>query len=425
MYLSERPTPDVEIDAGARVRSGTTTGQRVSRTVVLMGLVSLVTDVSSESLSAILPLYVTAVLGMSPLAYGVIDGVYQGVSALVRIAAGWVSDVADRPKWVALLGYALSTFAKLALLPIHGFASLAGVITVDRIGKGIRTAPRDAIIAAATPPAILGRAFGVHRALDTLGAAIGPLLAFAILALTPGDYTSVIVVSFACGLIGVALLGLVVPDVRPRRAAARATVPQGRPSLRKLKDPALRRVVAVAGVFGLLTVSDGFLYLSLQQRDNFAAQYFPLLFVATNVVYFALAVPIGRLADKVGRARLFIGGHLLLVGAYVCATGAVGGLASTAACLVFLGAFYAATDGVLSALTTTVAPTSLRAMCLATTQTATAAGRFVSSIAFGLIWVQIGRGTALTVFAVTLSVAVGAAWFLFRGLRARDGQVVR
>jgi MFS family permease len=424
MYLSDRPRPAVLPDAvpGPRMAS---TRERVGRTVVLMGLVSLVTDISSESLSAILPLYVTAVLGLSPLAYGVVDGVYQGAGVLVRIAAAWVSDVADRPKWVALSGYAMSAFAKAALLLVSGFAALTAVVTVDRLGKGIRTAPRDAVISAVTPPAVLGRAFGVHRALDSIGAAIGPLVAFALLALTPGDYTPVIVVSLAFGLIGVALLGLVVPDVRPRRVPREAAPLASHSAPGVLRDPALRRVVAVAGVLGLLTVSDGFLYLTLQRRDDFAAQYFPLLFVATNVVYFLLAVPMGRLADRLGRHRLFALGHLLLVAAYAGAARETGGLAATGTCLLLLGAFYAATDGVLSALTSALSPVRHRALCLSATQTATAIGRLVSSIVFGLVWVEIGRGQALSVFAVALSAAVGMALWLFRGLPTTEESRVR
>ncbi|HEX6056273.1 MAG TPA: MFS transporter [Intrasporangium sp.] len=384
-----------------------------------MGLVSLLTDVSSESLSAVLPLYVTAVLGMSPLAYGVIDGLYQGVSALVRILGGWASDRADRPKWVAFLGYALSASTKLLLIPLQSFAAVTALVTIDRLGKGIRTAPRDAIIATATPPESLGRAFGVHRALDTLGAALGPLLAFLILWLVPGDYTGVFLASSAAALLGLAVLGLLVPDLRPRRAESRAARPLAPPSLRALAKVGLRRLVLVAGLLGLLTISDGFLYLSLQQRDHFAAVYFPLLFVGTNVAYFVLAVPFGRLADRIGRAKVLVGGHLFLVAAYTCAAGAVTGVGGTVACLALLGAFYAATDGVLSALTASIVPPSIRATGIATTQTVVAAARFGCALGFGLLWVNVGRTNAVLAFAVALMLALPLAWHLLRPLALR------
>ncbi len=413
MYLSDRPQPATEAEAVA------TTGVRkpkVGSTVVALGFVSLFTDISSESLSAVLPLYLTAVLGLSPLAYGFVDGLYQGVSALVRILGGWLSDRADRPKWIAFLGYGLSAVTKILLIPAQGLAAVTAVITVDRLGKGLRTAPRDAIIAASSPEASLGRAFGVHRALDTTGAAIGPLMAFSILWLVPGDYRAVFIASLAAAVFGLALLGLVVPDLRPRRAARREAAPVASPSWRTLAEPRFGRVVAAAALLGMLTISDGFLYLSLQQRDDFAGTWFPLLFVGTNVAYLALAVPFGRLSDRLGRARVLVGGHVLLVGAYLCAARPAGGLLLTLAVLLLLGAFYASTDGVLAALTSTLVPAGVRASGIATAQTVVALSRFASALIFGALWTGLGRSTAVYVVAAALAVAVAAAWWLLRGV---------
>lgn len=412
MYISERPRQDAEGN-GSVARAS----RRVAPTVVLLGVVSLLTDVSSESVSAVLPLYLTAVIGLTPLAYGFIDGLYQGVSALVRILGGWYADRTDRPKWVAFAGYGMSAVTKLLLIPLHGFAALTAVITVDRLGKGLRTGPRDALIAAATPPASLGRAFGVHRALDTAGAAIGPLVAFLILWLVPGDYSSVFVASFAAALLGLGVLGLVVADVRPRRQSGNAQRVAVGPSIRTMARAGMGRLVMAAALLSVLAISDGFLYLSLQQRDDFAATWFPLLFVGTNVAYFALAVPMGRLADRIGRQRVLVGGHVLLVGAYLAAAGPGGGLASTFACLLLLGAFYAATDGVLAALTASLVPTSVRAVGIATTQTVVAVARFASSLLFGVLWATLGRGPAVYAFATLLVLAVPVAWWLLRTLR--------
>ena len=217
MYMTERPRPDAPRTAGPAGSAR----RRVGSTVVLLGIVSLLTDVSSEAVSAVLPIYLTAVLGLSPLAYGFIDGLYQGVSALVRILGGWLADRADRPKWVAFLGYGLSAVTKVALIAAQGLGAVTAVITVDRLGKGLRTAPRDALIAASTPAASLGRAFGVHRALDTTGAAIGPLLAFGILWFVPGDYPAVFIASLAAAVMGLAVLLLLVPCAGPCRAGRR------------------------------------------------------------------------------------------------------------------------------------------------------------------------------------------------------------
>jgi MFS family permease len=429
VYMTERPRAGAHQHAGTR-RKGPR--ERVGSTVVLLGVVSLLTDISSEAVSAVLPLYLTSVLALSPLAYGFIDGLYQGVSALVRILGGWLADRADRPKWVAFLGYGLSAVTKVALIPAQGLGALAAVITVDRLGKGLRTAPRDALIAASSPQDSLGRAFGVHRALDTTGAAIGPLLAFAILWLVPGDYTAVFLASLAAAVMGLAVLLLLVPDLRPRRAAAgfgppgagpAPGLPLRAPSLRLLAHRRFGRLMLAAGVLGLLTISDGFLYLSLQQRDDLAATWFPLLFVGTNVAYLCLAVPLGRLSDRWGRARVMVGGHLLLVGAYLCAAGPVGGLAATLLCLLLLGTFYAATDGVLAALTSALVPAEVRASGIATAQTVVAAARFASSLGFGLLWVSIGRGQAVYAVAAALVLAVPVAWWLLRGLEAETADV--
>ena len=192
---------------------------------------------------------------MSALAYGFIDGIYQGVSAVVRLLGGWIADRADHPKRVATVGYAVSAVSRALLLAAQTFGAITGVITADRLGKGLRTAPRDALIAASSPLNALGRAYGVHRALDTLGALVGPLMAFAILYVVPGDYRSVFMASLAMAFAGLAILlllvpdlRLLVPDLRPRRRSRPgATVDSaspGRVSLRLLRTPQLGRLLA-------------------------------------------------------------------------------------------------------------------------------------------------------------------------------------
>jgi MFS family permease len=396
--------------------------KRVGSTVVLLGIVSMVTDISSESVNAILPIYLTSILGMSTLAYGFVDGIYQGVSALVRIAGGWIADTADRPKWIAGIGYLASAVSRVFFLSATSLAAISSIITADRLGKGLRTAPRDALIAASSAPAALGRAFGIHRALDTLGALIGPLMAFAIINVAvPNDYHAVFVASLAFAIIGVAILALAVPDLRPRREAREAAGPatpakHARPSLRHLRNPHFFRLLLAGGLLGIFTVGDGFLYLELTERDSLATKYFPLLYVGTNFVYLALAVPFGRLADRVGRARVFIGGQVLLVVCYLCAAGPVAGLVGSIGCLAFLGAYYAATDGVLSAMASAVTPLPVRTSGIATAQTAVAAARFVSSIGFGLMWTELGRTDAIWLVTVMLAMAIPVAAGMLRGL---------
>lgn len=409
---------------GARIRG------RVPRTVLALGLVSLLTDVSSESVSAVLPLYITAVMGMGPLAYGFVDGIYQGVSAAVRLLGGWWADQSRRPKWVAFVGYLVSAVSKIGLIAFAGFGALSAAIAVDRLGKGLRTGPRDALIVASSDPRRLGRNFGVHRSLDTAGALVGPLIAFAVLASIPigsGGYHAVFVISLCFAIVGVAALALIVPDLRSR-SAGRPTGPR-QPAARRvtvraqdLLRPGLRRVLIAAAVLGVGTIGDGFIYLTLADGDALATRYFPLLFVGTNAAYLALAIPLGRLADRVGRGKVFIAGHMLLLAVYLLIAARLLGAAGAVLVLVLLGSFYAATDGVLSALTARVVPAQRQASGIAAAQTVVAIARFGSSIGFGLLWQLTARTTAAALMAVVLTVAVVVAAVALRPLLARPAE---
>ncbi len=406
MYVTLRDRPGADAPKGATLR-------RVSTTVVLLGVVSLLTDVSSEMVSSILPLYLTVTIGLSPVAYGFVDGMYQGVSAFLRIAGGYAGDRGGQPKWVAVLGYGASALSRIAMLPAAGFGAITAVITVDRLGKGLRTAPRDAIIAEASHPSMLGRSFGVHRTLDTCGAAFGPLVAFALLAAVPGSYHSIFVVSFAFALVGVAVLVLFVPNLRTSAGIARIGL---RRAFREIGARPLRRPLLAAAVLGVLTVGDGFLYLSMQHRDDFAATYFPLLYVGTNAAYLTLAIPLGRLADRVGRGKVLIGGHVALLSCYLLTALPAGGLGLTLGTLALLGVFYAATDGVLPALISRLVPSAARGSGIAAAQTVVAVARFGSSVAFGLLWSGQGPTQSLLLFAVLLAAGIPVAAWLLRGI---------
>lgn len=420
MYISLTNSPAPADDKNRDTLPGKRTPRGIrtaSSTVITLGIVSMLTDISSESVSAILPLYITGFLGLSTIAFGVLDGLYQGTSAVVRIAGGYASDRLDQPKWVAFVGYSLAAIARVGLLFWTGFAALSAVITADRIGKGIRTAPRDALITATSDPARLAAAFGVHRMLDNIGAAIGPFLAFVILLVVPDGFHVVFVASLAFATIGVAILGFVVPNVRSRRRArdeARVRMPW-----RTIVRGPMRRVLAAAGILGLVTIGDGFVYLVLQARSDFAAMWFPLLYVGTNVAFLAFAVPLGRLADRIGRARVFVWGHAALLAAYIVAVLPMADAVATVLCLVFLGGFYAATDGVLSALTSQLPPAESRATAIASAQTVVAVARFVSAAGFGILWFALGRDLAMLVVAIVLAVALPLVAVLLHPLLRR------
>ena len=194
----------------------------VSRTVVLLGLTSMFTDISSEMVAAALPLYLVFGLGLTPLQFGVVDGVQQGAAALVRVAGGFAGDRWQRHKEVAVLGYGVSTISRLLFLPVGAaWTALTAVVMLDRLGKGVRTAPRDAMISLSSRNEDLATAFSVHRAMDTAGAMLGPLVAFAVLALVPNGFDAVFVVSFCFGLIGLAILVMFVDGRSGARGAER------------------------------------------------------------------------------------------------------------------------------------------------------------------------------------------------------------
>lgn len=212
-----------------RRRSGSL---RVGRTVVLLGTCSLLTDISSEMVATILPVYLVYTLGYTPLQYGVIDGIYQGAGAIMRLFSGFAGDRMRSHKWVATAGYALSAICKpLLVLSGSALGAIGAVITADRAGKGIRTAPRDAMISLTAPAGRLGTAFGVHRAMDSVGAMLGPLVAFGLLAAAPNDFNTIFLVSFLIALLGVGVIGLLVTEPSPKPAAPE-NAPEERPDLR-------------------------------------------------------------------------------------------------------------------------------------------------------------------------------------------------
>ncbi|TWP54075.1 MFS transporter [Lentzea tibetensis] len=386
MYIASARRTDLAVP-----KTGT---GRVAANVVALGVVSLVTDISSEMVTAVLPLYLVLGLGFSPLQFGLLDGLYSGVTAFVRIAGGNLADRFQRRKLVAGIGYGVSAVAKLGLLAAGSSAAALGlVLAADRTGKGLRTAPRDALISLSSEPSALGRAFGVHRAMDTVGAFLGPLVAFGLLWTVAGGYDAVFFTSFCFAVLGVVLLVLFVRDKR-EAVPAKAAVSM-RAAVGLLRDRSLRRVCLWAVALGLVTVGDGFVFLLLQSRLEIPAAYVALLPLGTAGVYLLLAVPIGLVADRVGRWRMFLCGHLALLLAYAALLGAVDGFLLLGFVVLAHGAFYAATDGVLMAAAGPLVPSALRTSGLAVLQTGQAVARLCSSVLFGALWTGFGQGVAI------------------------------
>ncbi|MGR4880771.1 MFS transporter [Streptomyces sp. LARHCF249] len=410
MYLADRSAP-----AGAQGAPDGGPGRTpvVASAVLALGTVSLVTDISSEMVTAVLPLYLVAGLGLSPLGFGALDGVYNGVSALVQLTGGHLADRVRNHKLIAGIGYGLSALCKPLLLLAHSLGPVGVVLALERTGKGLRTAPRDALISLSTPAGAQGRAFGVHRAMDTTGALLGPLAAFLILSVAVDGYDAVFGVSACVAALGVLVLILFVPSTPAARTApADPAVPSAgvREALGLLRLPRLRALAGCAALLGLTTVSDAFVYLLLQRRTGIADQWFPLLPLGTAAVFLLLAVPAGALADRIGRRTVFLTGHVLLLTAYALLLWAPARPALPFLVLALHGMFYAATDGVLPAAVAATVPRELRATGLAIVGTGQALARFGCSLAFGAAWTFWGTGPALSAAAAGLlcSAAVAA-----------------
>lgn len=384
----------------------------LARNVWMLGLTSLLTDASSEMVAAVLPVYALYFLHLSPLSYGVIDGLQQGGASLVKLVSGWFTDRSGRYKAIAASGYAASTLSRLGLL----FASanavlLTPIIAVDRIGKGIRTAPRDAIISLSVSRDTLASAFGVHRALDTFGAMVGPMLAFGILRWIRDGYDVVFVVSLALAAIAVAAILTFVESPAEASAGAAGAARAADAAPEKLSapttlSPRFIRIAASAAILGAASVSDSFIYLSLQRKLGFDATLIPLLFIVTPAVYLTLAAPAGRLADRVGRAWVIVAGYAMLLGVYVALSSNLPGMIGAVVVVGLLGTFYAATDGVFAAFASGELPVARRATGLAIVSAGNDAGRMAASLAFGWFWSRGAAATAVGQFQIMLPIAM-------------------
>jgi MFS family permease len=385
----------------------------ISPVVLSLGLTSLLTDVSSEMVNSLLPAYVVLHLHLSPLQFGVIDGLYNGFAiALLSLVAGFIADRTSRQKEVALAGYSLSGVCKLLLLAVGTtYSWILVVVGLDRLGKGIRGAPRDALISLNTPASSLASAFSVHRAMDACGSLLGPIVAFLLLAALPGAFDTIWVASFAFAVLGVAALWLFVPKsadaaLAPARAVAAWS------GLRS------RRFMVLAGCGALLamtSISDGFVYLMLQQKTGMGIGYFPLFYVITATGYMLFSIPAGRLADRTSRGSVFLGGYLMLIALYaVLAFKAQISTGLMFACLALLGLYYAATEGILMALCSAVIPPERRTAGIAIVATGVAVGKLVSSITFGALWQSTGVATSVLVFGTAMGIALLVAWMLLR-----------
>lgn len=392
------------------VKAGPEPGRRgrvLSHNLLALGFTSFFTDISSEMVVAIVPLFLTTSLGFSIFGFAAYEAAYQGTNAVFRIWGGSVADHRQSHKKTAATGYSISAVTRLGLV-ISAFVAWVPAVPfllADRIGKGLRTAPRDALISLSTAPDRLAMAFGVHRAMDTAGALLGPLVAFIVLSAAPGAFDAVFVISAMFAAVGVAVIWMFAQE-KPQKRPKQNQRPRIIDQWRQVKDTkGVAGIATSVGLLSIVTVGDAFIYLMIQQTNTLNAKYFPLLFVGTALIYLALAMPFGRLADRIGTRPVFLVGNALLIAMYLVLGFTGLGLAASLLCLGLLGAYYAATDGVVPAMVSQLVDGHIRASGIAFITVVIAIGRMISALVFASLFETLGRTSAM----VTLSVAMGIA----------------
>lgn len=348
-----------------------------------LGWVSFAQDAASEAMYPLLPLFVVGTLAAPPVALGLIEGLADGTAAAAKLATGRLADTRRRRPFITA-GYGLAAVGKLLVVVAAAWPAVLAGRFVDRIGKGVRGAPRDAIIADETPPALRGRAFGLHRSMDTAGAVVGPLLALAAYHLLDGRIRWVLAMALVPALVSVALTRRI--HERPR--ALRPSPGSGRLDLRGLGSEYWRTVTPLAA-FALVNSSDTFLLLRAGEL-GLGVTGVALVYVLTNLVAATLALPAGRLSDRVPRQRLYAAGLVVFAVVYVGM-----GLTTRGAWvwlwLPLYGAFAALTDAVGKAVVVDVSPADRRASALGAHQALLGGGALVSGVWTGALWGADGR----------------------------------
>ena len=376
----------------------------IPRTVWTLGLVSLCMDASSELIHSLLPVFLVGTLGASPAFLGLVEGVSEATASVAKVFSGWLSDVLGRRKLLAVLGYGLSAVSKpvfpLAATPLQ----VLGARFVDRIGKGVRGAPRDALVADITPPQVRGAAFGLRQALDTVGAVLGPALALALMALLADDIRAVFWWAVMPGVLAVVLLaaGVEEPE-RSTDARAPARLPLSWREVRGL-PPRLWIVVLVGGVFALARFSEAFLILRARGA-GLSLALTPLVLIVMNLVYAAVAAPAGRLSDRIDRRIVLAAGLLVLIAADAVLAWLGASLTGAMAGVALWGLHLALTQGLFAALVADEATPQTRGTAFGLYNLVSGLALLAASLAAGEIWGHVGPAAT---FEVGAGLAVAA-----------------
>lgn len=389
----------------------TTTTPRapLPRPVWLLGWVSLLTDAASETIYPLLPLYLTRVLGASAMSLGVIEGVAEAVGSVLKIAAGRLTDRTGAPKRLVLAGYTISSAVRPLIAIASTWTQVFGLRFADRLGKGIRGAPRDAMLAHFAPPGARGRVFGFHRAMDHAGAVLGPLLAAAFLYVYPGDYPTLFALTIVPGALVIVVL-LRVPDLRlgapPVPPAAAVSTPASALEVPRDAPRTLVKALAIIFLFSLGNASDAFLLLRLGDI-GVTPFWIPLLWALLHVVKMGSSLAGGNLSDRFGRPTLIALGWLVYAGVYA-GFGWFDSPGPLVATFLVYGIYFGLTEGVEKAWIADLAPASRRGTAFGFYYAVLGVGGLLSSVAFGLLWIRLSpqaaflSGAALAVAATVL-----------------------
>ncbi len=379
----------------------------------VLGFVSLLMDLSSEIYHALLPAFLTVTLGLPVAAMGAIDGIAEGAASFAKLGSGRLSDRSRRRKPWILAGYGLAALSK-PLFPLAASAwAVMGARFADRVGKGIRGAPRDALVADIAPTGMRGAAFGLRQSLDTIGAFLGPVLAIVLMLLWAGDVRAVFWVAVIPAVLSVAVLVAGVQEPEPQRTGRREW-PIRRDKLRELGG-AYWWVVGIGAVFTLARFSEAFLVLRAQQ-GGLPMAWAPLVLIAMNAVYAAGAYPLGRLADRMNHRTLLAIGLGVLVAADALLAIAGQGPLLWAGILLW-GLHMAMTQGLLAAMVADAAPPALRGTAFGMFNLASGVALLVASALAGLLWDRWGAPATFVLGAAFSVVALGVL-----GVRSRSAR---
>lgn len=368
----------------------------------VLGFVSLLMDVSSEMIHSLLPLFMVGVLGSSVFMVGLVEGLAESVALITKVFSGVLSDYLGRRKWLAVAGYGLGALSKplFALAPSMGLVLTARLL--DRVGKGIRGAPRDALVADLAPPGIRGAAFGLRQSLDTVGAFTGPLLAVALMLLWANDFRAVFWVAVVPATLAVLLLIVGVKEPS-RPAGAQRVNPIRRENLRRL-GPAYWWVVGVGAVFTLARFSEAFLVLNAE-RSGVALALVPLVMVAMNAVYALSAYPFGWLSDRMSHRLLLTWGLVVLIAANLV-LGSSHHWAVVLLGVALWGIHMGMTQGLLATMVADVAPPDLRGTAFGFFNLVSGVAMLLASVVAGLVWDRWGPSFTFWTSAVFCLVAL-------------------